>query len=74
MSSLLKEDMAKKLFKPLGHTLYEFIETRSKHKERFYLCTSGNEHFINSVHHVICDSIFPCRIIFLFHSCINIVV
>ncbi|KAM4808304.1 exocyst complex component 1-like [Rhinophrynus dorsalis] len=40
MSSLLKEDMEKKLFKPKGHTLYEFIETKSEFKERFYLCTS----------------------------------
>ncbi|XP_063806632.1 exocyst complex component 1-like [Pseudophryne corroboree] len=40
MSSLLKEDMVKKLFKPQGHTLCEFIETKSKFKERFYLCTS----------------------------------
>ncbi|KAM4054106.1 exocyst complex component 1-like [Anomaloglossus baeobatrachus] len=40
MSSLLKEDMVKKLFRPKGHTLYEFIETKSKTKERFYLCAS----------------------------------
>ncbi|KAM8939501.1 exocyst complex component 1-like [Pelodytes ibericus] len=40
MSSLLKEDMEKKLFKPKGHTLYEFIETKPKFKERYYLCTS----------------------------------
>ncbi|KAG8591934.1 hypothetical protein GDO81_000354 [Engystomops pustulosus] len=40
MSSLLKEDMEKKLFKPKGHTLCEFIETKSKSKERFYLCAS----------------------------------
>uniref|UniRef100_A0A8C5LXW9 Exocyst complex component 1 like n=1 Tax=Leptobrachium leishanense TaxID=445787 RepID=A0A8C5LXW9_9ANUR len=40
MSSLLKEDMEKKLFKPKGHTLNEFIETKSKFKERYYLCTS----------------------------------
>ncbi|OCT96860.1 exocyst complex component 1-like [Xenopus laevis] len=40
MSSLLKEDMEKKLFKPKGHTLYEFIEIKSELKERFYLCTS----------------------------------
>ncbi|XP_075705733.1 exocyst complex component 1-like [Rhinoderma darwinii] len=40
MSSLLKEDMEKKLFKPQGHILHEFIETKSTSKERFYLCAS----------------------------------
>ncbi|XP_075434624.1 exocyst complex component 1-like [Ascaphus truei] len=44
MSSLIKEDMEKKLFKPKGHTLYEFIETKSKSKERYYLCASVTKH------------------------------
>ncbi|KAG9479788.1 exocyst complex component 1-like [Eleutherodactylus coqui] len=54
MSSLLKEDMEKKLFKPKGQTLYEFIETKSKSKERFYLCASvakGQEVLISLVKH-----------------------
>ncbi|XP_069487727.1 exocyst complex component 1-like [Ambystoma mexicanum] len=40
MSSLLKEDMEKKLFNPQGHALYEFIEIICKAKKRFYLCVS----------------------------------
>ncbi|XP_068124685.1 exocyst complex component 1-like [Hyperolius riggenbachi] len=58
MSSLIKEDMEKKVFKPRGHTLYEFIETKSKHKERFYLCTSvakdENVHITLVKHYRVC--------------------
>ncbi|XP_072262959.1 exocyst complex component 1-like [Pyxicephalus adspersus] len=55
MSSLLKEDMEKKLFKPQGHTLYEFIETKSKHKERFYLCTSGRTRLVEESNSFFCS-------------------
>ncbi|XP_043919324.1 exocyst complex component 1-like [Protopterus annectens] len=40
MSSLLKEDLEKKLFKLEGHKLYEFIEIEYSGKERHYLCVS----------------------------------
>lgn len=41
MSSLVKEDLNKKLFKSLGQRLYEFIEVECSGKDRFYLCASG---------------------------------
>uniref|UniRef100_A0A8D0LC59 Exocyst complex component 1-like n=1 Tax=Sphenodon punctatus TaxID=8508 RepID=A0A8D0LC59_SPHPU len=40
MSSLVKEDLEKKLFYPLGQSLYEFIEVECTAQDRFYLCAS----------------------------------
>ncbi|XP_069090641.1 exocyst complex component 1-like [Pleurodeles waltl] len=54
MSSLLKEDLEKKLFNPKGHALYEFIEILCKAKKRFYLCasvTTSEEVHISLVKH-----------------------
>nr|XP_016849678.1 PREDICTED: exocyst complex component 1-like [Anolis carolinensis] len=41
MSSLVKEDLNKKLFKSLGQSLHEFIEVECSGQDRFYLCASG---------------------------------
>lgn len=41
MSSLVKEDLEKKLFKPLSQNLYEFIEIEFSDQDRYYLCVSG---------------------------------
>lgn len=41
MSSLLKEDLNKKLFRSLGQNLYGFIEIECSGQDRFYLCASG---------------------------------
>lgn len=41
MSSLVKEDLSKKLFKSLGQRLHEFIEVECPGPHRFYLCVSG---------------------------------
>ncbi|XP_033016415.1 exocyst complex component 1-like [Lacerta agilis] len=54
MSSLVKEDLNKKLFKSLGQSLYEFIEVECSGKDRFYLCasvTKGEEVQITMVKH-----------------------
>ncbi|KAJ7326711.1 hypothetical protein JRQ81_016470 [Phrynocephalus forsythii] len=40
MSSLVKEDLNKKLFKSLGQTLCEFIEVQCSSQDRFFLCAS----------------------------------
>ncbi|XP_062055276.1 exocyst complex component 1-like isoform X1 [Lepus europaeus] len=40
MSSLVKEDLEKKLFKPLSQHLYEFIEIEVSVQDRYYLCVS----------------------------------
>ncbi|XDA77553.1 hypothetical protein R6Z07F_007685 [Ovis aries] len=40
MSSLVKEDLEKKLFKPLSQNLYEFIEIEFSVQDRYYLCVS----------------------------------
>ncbi|XP_038625051.1 exocyst complex component 1-like [Tachyglossus aculeatus] len=40
MSSLVKEDLKKKLFKPLSQRLYEFIEIEFSTQDRYYLCVS----------------------------------
>ncbi|XP_023593074.1 exocyst complex component 1-like [Trichechus manatus latirostris] len=40
MSSLVKEDLEKKLFKPLSQNLYEFIEIEVSVQDRYYLCVS----------------------------------
>lgn len=45
MSSLVKEDLEKKLFKPLSQNLYEFIEIEFSVQDRYYLCVSGNLFF-----------------------------
>lgn len=46
MSSLVKEDLEKKLFKPLSQNLYEFIEIEFSVQDRYYLCVSGNLFFL----------------------------
>ncbi|XP_060546788.1 exocyst complex component 1-like [Pantherophis guttatus] len=54
MSSLLKEDLNKKLFKTLGQNLYGFIEIECSGQDRFYLCASvskGEEVQISMVKH-----------------------
>ncbi|XP_032079551.1 exocyst complex component 1-like [Thamnophis elegans] len=38
MSSLLKEDLNKKLFRTLGQKLYGFIEIECSGQDRYYLC------------------------------------
>uniref|UniRef100_A0A8C3IM79 Exocyst complex component 1 like n=2 Tax=Emydidae TaxID=8476 RepID=A0A8C3IM79_CHRPI len=40
MSSLVKEDLQKKLFHPLGQSLREFIEIECSAHDTFYLCVS----------------------------------
>ncbi|KAF4012992.1 hypothetical protein G4228_004458 [Cervus hanglu yarkandensis] len=40
MSSLVKEDLEKKLFKPLSQNLCEFIEIEFSVQDRYYLCVS----------------------------------
>ncbi|KAM8808493.1 exocyst complex component 1-like [Eudromia elegans] len=54
MSSLLKEELAKRLFGPLRQRLHEFIEVEGTGAERFYLCaavTKGEEVEICMVKH-----------------------
>ncbi|XP_038254114.1 exocyst complex component 1-like [Dermochelys coriacea] len=54
MSSLVKEDLQKKLFDPLGQSLQEFIEIECSAHNRFYLCaavTKGGEVEISMVKH-----------------------
>uniref|UniRef100_A0A8C7E7G9 Exocyst complex component 1-like n=1 Tax=Naja naja TaxID=35670 RepID=A0A8C7E7G9_NAJNA len=54
MSSLLKEDLNKKLFRSLGQNLYGFIEIECSGQDRFYLCASvskGEEVQISVVKH-----------------------
>uniref|UniRef100_A0A8C5S263 Exocyst complex component 1 like n=1 Tax=Laticauda laticaudata TaxID=8630 RepID=A0A8C5S263_LATLA len=54
MSSLLKEDLNKKLFKSQGQNLYGFIEIECSGQDRFYLCASvskGEEVQISVVKH-----------------------
>ncbi|XP_070805214.1 exocyst complex component 1-like [Pituophis catenifer annectens] len=54
MSSLLKEDLNKKLFRTLGQNLYGFIEIECSGQDRFYLCASvskGEEVQISMVKH-----------------------
>ncbi|KAH1169533.1 hypothetical protein KIL84_000518 [Mauremys mutica] len=54
MSSLVKEDLQKKLFQPLGQSLREFIEIECSAHDRFYLCaavTKGGEVEISMVKH-----------------------
>ncbi|XP_026555712.1 exocyst complex component 1-like [Pseudonaja textilis] len=54
MSSLLKEDLNKKLFRTLGQNLYGFIEIECSGQDRFYLCASvskGEEVQISVVKH-----------------------
>lgn len=46
MSSLVKEDLEKKLFKPLSQNLYEFIQIELSVHDRYYLCVSGNVFFL----------------------------
>lgn len=48
MSSLVKEDLEKKLFKPLSQNLYEFIQIELSVQDRYYLCVSGNMFFLLS--------------------------
>lgn len=48
MSSLVKEDLEKKLFKPLAQNLCEFIEIEFSVQDRYYLCVSGKPHFLVS--------------------------
>ncbi|GAB1289748.1 Exocyst complex component 1-like [Apodemus speciosus] len=43
MSSLVKEDLQKKLFKPLAQKLCEFIEIEVSVQDRYYLCVSAQE-------------------------------
>nr|KAF6386669.1 exocyst complex component 1 like [Myotis myotis] len=45
MSSLVKEDLEKKLFKPLSQNLYEFIQIELSVQDRYYLCVSGQSIF-----------------------------
>ena len=52
MSSLVKEDLEKKLFKPLSQNLYEFIEIEFSVQDRYYLCVSGNLFFLLSFQNV----------------------
>lgn len=52
MSSLVKEDLEKKLFKPLSQNLYEFIEIEFSVQDRYYLCVSGNLFFLLSLQNV----------------------
>ncbi|EDL89901.1 rCG57019, partial [Rattus norvegicus] len=40
MSSLVKEDLEKRLFKPLAQNLCEFIEIEVSVQDRYYLCVS----------------------------------
>ncbi|XP_029440000.1 exocyst complex component 1-like [Rhinatrema bivittatum] len=40
MSSLVKDDLEKKLFKPEGHSLHEFIEIEGTSNERYFLCAA----------------------------------
>lgn len=42
MSSLVKEDLAKRLFGPRRLRLHEFIEVEGSGAERCYLCAAGN--------------------------------
>ncbi|XP_064367206.1 exocyst complex component 1-like [Dromaius novaehollandiae] len=54
MSSLLKEDLAKRLFGPRRQRLHEFIEVEGSGAERLYLCaavTKGEEVEICMVKH-----------------------
>ncbi|XP_070612671.1 exocyst complex component 1-like [Erythrolamprus reginae] len=54
MSSLLKEDLNKKLFRSIGQKLYGFIEIECSGQDRFYLCASvskGEEVQISVVKH-----------------------
>ena len=46
MSSLVKEDLEKKLFKPLAQNLCEFIEIEVSVQDRYFLCVSGEQHFL----------------------------
>lgn len=48
MSSLVKEDLEKRLFKPLAQNLCEFIEIEVSVQDRYYLCVSGEQHFLIS--------------------------
>ena len=48
MSSLVKEDLQKRLFKPLAQKLCEFIEIEVSVQDRYYLCVSGEHHFLIS--------------------------
>lgn len=48
MSSLVKEDLEKKLFKPLAQNLCEFIEIEFSVQDRYYLCVSGKQRFLVS--------------------------
>uniref|UniRef100_K7FZ50 Exocyst complex component 1 like n=1 Tax=Pelodiscus sinensis TaxID=13735 RepID=K7FZ50_PELSI len=55
MSSLVKEDLQKKLFHPQGQRLQEFIEIECSAPDRFYLCaavTKGEEVEISVVKHL----------------------
>ena len=52
MSSLVKEDLEKKLFKPLSQNLYDFIEIEFSVQDRYYLCVSGNLFFLLSFQNV----------------------
>lgn len=52
MSSLVKEDSEKKLFKPLSQNLYELVEIEFSVQDRYYLCVSGNLFFLLSFQNV----------------------
>ncbi|NXD25780.1 EXC1L protein, partial [Spelaeornis formosus] len=41
MSSLVKEDLAKRLFGPRRRRLHEFIEVEGAGTQRYYLCAAG---------------------------------
>lgn len=41
MSSLVKEDLAKRVFGPRRQRLHEFIEVEGSGAERCYLCAAG---------------------------------
>lgn len=41
MSSLVREDMGKKLFGPLGQRLVDFIQIEGAARDSHYLCASG---------------------------------
>lgn len=49
MSSLVKEDLEKKLFKPLAQNLCEFIEIEFSVQDRYYLCVSGKVALLSGI-------------------------
>lgn len=57
MSSLLKEEMQRVLFRPEKLRLAEFIEIEEPTDGRHFLCVSGKQHYTGTEYYLGCESL-----------------